>query len=66
LTFEFYRLSPNKEIHPLAKGEITKCVQEWSVWVKSYIDDSVKALLQNITRVKVLHEIREEAFKVGK
>ncbi|CAG9791018.1 unnamed protein product [Diatraea saccharalis] len=59
-----YRLSSNKEVQALAKTEITKCVQEWSVWVKSYIDEHVQSLLQNITRVKILHEIRDEAFKV--
>ncbi|KAJ2949499.1 hypothetical protein O0L34_g15422 [Tuta absoluta] len=59
-----YRLTTNKEIEALPKEEITKCVQKWSVWVKSFIDDNVKVLLQNITRVKVLHEIREEAFKI--
>ncbi|XP_028161086.1 conserved oligomeric Golgi complex subunit 1 isoform X4 [Ostrinia furnacalis] len=59
-----YRLSSNKEVQGLAKEEITKCVQKWGVWVKSFIEESVQALLQNITRVKFLHEIREEAFKV--
>uniref|UniRef100_A0A2A4JFR1 Conserved oligomeric Golgi complex subunit 1 n=1 Tax=Heliothis virescens TaxID=7102 RepID=A0A2A4JFR1_HELVI len=59
-----YRLSSNKEVQPLAKEEITKGVQNWNVWVKSFIDNNVQVLLQNITRVKVLHEIREEAFKI--
>ncbi|CAH2049220.1 unnamed protein product, partial [Iphiclides podalirius] len=59
-----YRLSINKELRALAKEDISKSVQEWSVWVKSYIESSVEALLQNVTRVKVLHEIREEAFKI--
>nr|XP_049702682.1 conserved oligomeric Golgi complex subunit 1-like [Helicoverpa armigera] len=59
-----YRLSSNKEVQPLAKEEITKGVQNWNVWVKSFIDTNVQVLLQNITRVKVLHEIREEAFKI--
>lgn len=59
-----YRLSSNKEVQPLAKAEITQGVQVWNVWVKSFIDTNVQILLQNITRVKVLHEIREEAFKI--
>ncbi|KAJ8718628.1 hypothetical protein PYW08_002865 [Mythimna loreyi] len=59
-----YRLSSNKEVQPLAKAEITKGIQDWNVWVKSFIDTNVQILLQNITRVKVLHEIREEAFKI--
>ncbi|CAG4940110.1 unnamed protein product [Parnassius apollo] len=59
-----YRLSSNKEVQALAKEDISQSVQQWSVWVKSYIETNVKALLQNITRVKVLHEIREEAFKI--
>ncbi|XP_049871581.1 conserved oligomeric Golgi complex subunit 1 isoform X2 [Pectinophora gossypiella] len=59
-----YRLTSNKEVEALPKEVITKCVQKWSVWVKSFIDDNVQTLLQNITRVKVLHEIREEAFKI--
>ncbi|XP_047532593.1 conserved oligomeric Golgi complex subunit 1 isoform X1 [Vanessa atalanta] len=59
-----YRLSSNKELHPLAKDEITGCVQKWSVWVKSFINENVQALLQNITRVKVLQEIRQETFKI--
>lgn len=59
-----YRLSSSKEVQELAKDEITTCVQKWSIWVKSFIDESVKSLLQNVTRVKILHEIREEAFKI--
>ncbi|XP_050350147.1 conserved oligomeric Golgi complex subunit 1 isoform X2 [Nymphalis io] len=59
-----YRLSSNKELQPLAKDEITGCVQKWSVWVKSFINENVQALLQNITRVKVLQEIRRETFKI--
>ncbi|XP_026741039.1 conserved oligomeric Golgi complex subunit 1 [Trichoplusia ni] len=59
-----YRLSSTKEVQPLAKEEITKSVQDWNVWVKSFIETNVQTLLQNITRVKVLHEIREEAFKI--
>ncbi|CAH2264178.1 jg21718 [Pararge aegeria aegeria] len=59
-----YRLSSSKELQPLAKKEITDSVQKWSVWVKSFISDNVHALLQNVTRVKVLHEIREETFKI--
>ncbi|XP_026325897.1 conserved oligomeric Golgi complex subunit 1 isoform X2 [Hyposmocoma kahamanoa] len=59
-----YRLTSNKDVEALPKEEITNCVQKWSVWVKSFIDENVKTLLQNITRVKVLHEIREEAFKI--
>ncbi|CAH0588166.1 unnamed protein product [Chrysodeixis includens] len=59
-----YRLSSTKEVQALAKAEITKSVQDWNVWVKSFIETNVQTLLQNITRVKVLHEIREEAFKI--
>ncbi|XP_034833206.1 conserved oligomeric Golgi complex subunit 1 isoform X1 [Maniola hyperantus] len=59
-----YRLSPTKDLQPLAKREITDSVQKWSVWVKSFISDNVHALLQNVNRIKVLHEIREEAFKI--
>ncbi|KAJ0175018.1 hypothetical protein K1T71_009159 [Dendrolimus kikuchii] len=59
-----YRLISNKELQALAKEDITKCVQEWNVWVKSYIETNVQKLLQNITRVKTLHEIREGAFKI--
>ncbi|KAF9410640.1 hypothetical protein HW555_010336 [Spodoptera exigua] len=59
-----YRLSSNKEVQPLAKEEIKKGIQDWNVWVKSFIESNVQTLLQNITRVKALHEIREEAFKI--
>ncbi|XP_059060925.1 conserved oligomeric Golgi complex subunit 1 [Achroia grisella] len=59
-----YRLSSNKEIQALAKEDITASIKEWNVWVKSFIDESVHKLLENIIRIKVLHEIREEAFKV--
>ncbi|XP_072937856.1 conserved oligomeric Golgi complex subunit 1 isoform X2 [Epargyreus clarus] len=59
-----YRLTSNKELKPLAKEQITECVQKWSVWVKEFINENVQALLQNVTRVRVLHEIREETFKI--
>ncbi|CAH0718180.1 unnamed protein product, partial [Brenthis ino] len=59
-----YRLSSSKDLQPLAKEEITNSVQKWSVWVKSFINENVQALLQNVTRIKVLHEIREETFKI--
>ncbi|KAG7300366.1 hypothetical protein JYU34_015967 [Plutella xylostella] len=59
-----YRLSSNKEIQPLDKEVITQFVQKWSDWIQSYINENVKNLLQNVTRVRVLHEIREAAFKV--
>ncbi|XP_068622543.1 conserved oligomeric Golgi complex subunit 1 [Battus philenor] len=59
-----YKLSTNKELHALAKTDISQSVQKWSEWVKSYIESNVRVLLQNVTRVKVLHEIREEAFKI--
>ncbi|XP_013149186.1 PREDICTED: conserved oligomeric Golgi complex subunit 1 [Papilio polytes] len=59
-----YKLSTRKEIQAVAKEDISKSVQKWSVWVKTYIESNVQTLLQNVTRVKVLHEIREEAFKI--
>ncbi|XP_075979417.1 conserved oligomeric Golgi complex subunit 1 [Anticarsia gemmatalis] len=59
-----YRLSTSKELQPLAKKEVTECVHQWNVWVKSFIDTNVHTLLHNITRVKVLHEIRDIAFKI--
>ncbi|CAH2087581.1 unnamed protein product [Euphydryas editha] len=59
-----YRLTTKNELQPLAKSEITGSVQKWSVWVKTFINENVQALLQNITRVKVLHEIRQETFKI--
>lgn len=59
-----YRLSTTKDLQPLAKSEVTECVHQWNVWVKSYINNNVNTLLQNITRVKVLHEIRDVAFKI--
>ncbi|KAM3965418.1 conserved oligomeric Golgi complex subunit 1 isoform 2-T2 [Aphomia sociella] len=59
-----YRLSTNKDVETLAKDDITVCIQKWNTWVKSFIEESVQKLLENITRMKVLHEIREEAFKV--
>ncbi|VVD04236.1 unnamed protein product [Leptidea sinapis] len=59
-----YRLSTNKKIEALNKKEITSCVQHWSEWVKTFIDKNVEVLLRNVTRVRILHEIREEAFKV--
>ncbi|CAB3244809.1 unnamed protein product [Arctia plantaginis] len=59
-----YRLSTTKELHPLAKNEVTECVHKWNVWVKSFIDSNVNTLLHNITRIKVLHEIRDVAFKI--
>ncbi|XP_053611473.1 conserved oligomeric Golgi complex subunit 1 isoform X2 [Plodia interpunctella] len=59
-----FRLTPQEPIKLLMSREITDCVQKWGVWVKSFIEDSVQKLLQNITRVKVLHEIREDSFRV--
>ncbi|XP_030023719.2 conserved oligomeric Golgi complex subunit 1 [Manduca sexta] len=63
-TISNYRLLTNKEPQALAKEEITKCVQNWNEWVKTFIETNVQTLLNNITRVKVLHEIREDAFKI--
>lgn len=59
-----YKLTATKEIEELSKEDVASCVQKWSVGVKSYIELNVQSLLSNITRVKVLHEIREEAFKI--
>ncbi|XP_038222006.1 conserved oligomeric Golgi complex subunit 1 isoform X2 [Zerene cesonia] len=59
-----YRLTANKSIQALSNAEISSSVQDWSVWVKGFVSESVKALLQNVSRVRVLHEIREEAFKI--
>ncbi|XP_045500873.1 conserved oligomeric Golgi complex subunit 1 isoform X1 [Colias croceus] len=59
-----YRLTANKSIQALNNEEISTSVQNWSIWVKAFINDNVKALLQNVNRVRVLHEIREEAFKI--
>ncbi|XP_047505586.1 conserved oligomeric Golgi complex subunit 1 isoform X1 [Pieris napi] len=58
-----YRLTV-KSIKALTSDEITESVQKWSTSLQSYINEHVTTLLQNITRVKVLHEIREEAFKI--
>ncbi|CAH4021526.1 unnamed protein product [Pieris brassicae] len=58
-----YRLTV-KSIKALTSDEITQSVQTWSTSLQSYINEHVTTLLQNITRVKVLHEIREEAFKI--
>lgn len=54
------------ELQPLAREEIISSVNKWNYWVKSYIETNVQALLKNVSRVKILHEIREEAFKIGK
>ncbi|XP_041980829.1 conserved oligomeric Golgi complex subunit 1 [Aricia agestis] len=59
-----YRLSTNKEITGLAKSEVTASVQNWSTWVSGYISANVSALLHTVTRVRVLHEIREETFRI--
>lgn len=59
------RLSTTKELQPLAKNEVTECVHKWNIWVKTFIDSNVNTLLNNITRIKVLHEIRDAAFKIG-
>lgn len=59
-----YRLSTSKELQPLAKEQVRECVRRWNVWVKSFIDTNVHTLLHNITRIKVLHEIRDVAFKI--
>ncbi|XP_004925637.1 conserved oligomeric Golgi complex subunit 1 [Bombyx mori] len=59
-----YRLSTTQEPQALEEADIRKSVQVWNVWVKSFIETNVQTLLQNVTRIKVLHEIREEAFKI--
>ncbi|GBP42268.1 Conserved oligomeric Golgi complex subunit 1 [Eumeta japonica] len=59
-----YRLTPSKDVQGLGKDDITKCVYDWSMWVKSYTEENVRSLLLNITKIKGLHEIREEAFKI--
>ncbi|CAG9565917.1 unnamed protein product [Danaus chrysippus] len=59
-----YRLSLSKDLSPLAADQVTGSVQRWSVWVQTFIHENVTSLLQNITRIRVLHEIREETFKI--
>lgn len=59
------RLTSSKSIEALTSDEITRCIQKWTVTLQNNINKSVTSLLQNITRVRVLHEIREEAFKLG-
>ncbi|KPJ16411.1 Conserved oligomeric Golgi complex subunit 1 [Papilio machaon] len=59
-----YKLSTQKKVCAVAKQDISKSVQQWSVWVKTYIESNVQVLLENVTRIKILHEIREESFKI--
>ncbi|CAK1542071.1 unnamed protein product [Leptosia nina] len=59
-----YKLSMNKSIEALNSEEIKTCVENWSLSIQHCINDNVSAILQSVSRIRVLHEIREEAFKI--